>query len=291
MATIFRKILCPIDFSDNSLAALDEAAKLAQRDDTLLYVLNVEFLPLTDPEKLADYVTASSGSGRPQLEQVAQKHLGEVRHELLVRSGWPAEVIEKVAQEFEVDLIVMATHGRTGISRLFLGSIAEHVLRTSGRPTLSFGPGTTLGQMKTILCPVNFNPNSVAALTFGGRLAQEFGAELTLLHVISVAFEPPEVPVKPLVPEWEQDARAQARLAKVAAEHLGATAEYQLAVRRGTPAREILEFAKELRPDLIVMATHGRRGLSHVVWGSVAERMVRESTVPMLTVRGQDSPA
>ena len=284
IASVFRKILCPIDFSDNSIAALDQAARLARKSDALLYLMYVEFIPMSSPAELANYVTVSTEPGKLRLEQIARKHLARVRHELVVQVGWPAELIERAAQDLDVDLVVMATSGRSGVARFFLGSIAEHVVRTSKRPVLSFGPGAALGALKRILCPVDFDPQSIAALNFGWRLAQEYRAALSLLHVVRAPFEPSEVPVEPITPEWEQDARAQ--LAKVAADNLGAKAKYKLLVRRGNPAGAILEVEKELRPDMIVMATHGRGGLSHLVLGSVADRIVRESSVPVLTVRG-----
>jgi len=290
MAKIFRKILCPIDFSDNSIAALGQAAKLARKDDTLLYLMHVELVPMGNLAELAqDDVTPSTEPGKLRLERIARKHLARVRHKLLVQFGRPAELIEKAAQDLDVDLVVMATHGRTGINRLFLGSIAEHVLRASERPVLSLGPGAALRALKKILCPVDFDPNSIAALNLGRRLAQKYRAAISLLHVVPTPFEPSEVPVEPSIPEWEQDARAQ--LEKAATENLGAKVKHKLVVRRGDPASAILEVEKELRPDLIVMATHGRTGLSHLVLGSVAERTVRESTVPVLTVRERQSVA
>ncbi len=285
MAAVFNKILCPVDFSDNSMAALDQAAKLARKDGALLYLMHVEFVPMRNPAELAHYVSFSAEPGKLWLEQIARKHLPKVRHEVLEQLGWPAEVIGKAAQDLDVDLIVMATHGRTGVNRLFLGGTAEHVVRRSERSVLSFGPGTTLGALKRILCLVELNPSSMAALNLGQRLAQEYKAGLTLLYVVPVPFEASEVPVKPRTPEWEQNARA--RLARVAAENLGAKAKCKLVVRRGDPATAILEVEKTLRPDLIVMATHEQTGLSHLLFGSVAERMVRESTVPVLTVRGR----
>ena len=290
MATIFRKILCPVDFSKNSIAALDQAAKLARKDEALLYLMHVEFVAMNKPAELADYdITLSTEPAKLRLEQIARKHLAKVRHELVVQVGWPGELIEKAAQDFDVDLIVMATHGRTGMTRLFLGSIAEHLIRTSERSVLSLGPGTAIGAVKKILCPLDFSPNSIAALNFGWPLAQKYRATVSLLHVVPVPFEPSEVPVEPLTSEWEQDARAQ--LAKVAAESIGATAKCKRVARRGDPASAILEVERELRPDLIVMATHAQTGLSHVVFGSVADRAIRDSTVPVLTVRGRQSVA
>ena len=283
MAATFRKILCPVDFSDNSMSALAQAAKLARRDDALLYLLHVEFVPMSNPAKLAEYFTVSTEPGRLWLEQIAQKHLLKVRHEVLEQIGWPAEVIRKAAQDLDVDLIVIARHGRTGLNRLFLGSVAEHVVRRSERSVLSFGPGTTLRTLKKILCLVDFDPNSLAALSFGQRLAQEYKATMSLLHVVPAHFQPSEVPAKKPMREWERDVRAQ--LAKVAATNLGGKANWKLLMRRGDPVTAILEVEKTVRPDLLVMATHEQTGLSHLVFGSVAERMVRESTVPVLTVR------
>jgi nucleotide-binding universal stress UspA family protein len=287
MATIFRKILCPVDFSDNSIAALDQAAKLARKDDALLYLMHVEFVPMGNLAELAEEVTLSTQPGKLRLERIARKHLARVRHKLLVQFGRPAELIEKAAQDLDVDLIVMATHGRTGINRLFLGSVAEHVVRTSKRSVLSFGPGTAIGALKRILCLVGFDPDSIAALKFGWRLAQEYRAAVSLLRIVPVPFESSEVPVEPSTPEWEQNARDQ--LVKVAAENLGAKAKYKPVVRRGDPASAILEVEKELRPDLIVIASHEQSGLSHLIFGSVAERTVRESIVPVLTVRGRQT--
>ena len=148
---------------------------------------------------------------------------------------------------------------------------------------LSFGPGTTLRTLKKILCLVDFDPNSLAALSFGQRLAQEYKATMSLLHVVPAHFQPSEVPAKQPIRERKRDVRAQ--LAKVAATNLGGKANWKLLVRRGDPVTAILEVEKTVRPDLFVMATHEQTGLNHLVFGSVAERMVRESTVPVLTVR------
>jgi nucleotide-binding universal stress UspA family protein len=289
MKTMFRKILCPVDFSDNSMAVLLQAAKLARKDDALLYVMHVEFVPLGNLAELAEDVTISTEPRKLRLEQATGKLLAGVKHEVVVQFGRPAEVIEKAAKDLDVDLVVMATHGRTGIKHLFLGSVAEHVVRRSGASVLTFGPRTTIRALKKILCPVTFDSNSIAALRFGWRLAREYGASISLLHVVSVPFEPSEVRIEPSSPEWERDARA--KLEMVAAKNLGANVELKLVARRGDPAGAILEVEEELRPDLIVMATHGRTGLSHLVLGSVAERTVRESTVPVMTVRGQHSAA
>src|SRR5271163_3042924 len=96
---IFSKILCPLDFSDNSMAVLDEAAKLARKDDALLYLMHVEFVPMKNPAKLTDYITVSTESGKLWLEQIAREQLQKVRHQVLEEVGWPGEMIGKAAQD------------------------------------------------------------------------------------------------------------------------------------------------------------------------------------------------
>jgi len=138
-------------------------------------------------------------------------------------------------------------------------------------------------KFKKILCPVDFDSNSAAALNFAARLAHDYRGALHLLHVVKFPFEPSEQPVEADLPEWRRDARA--RLEKFAAKYLSDGVKYQASVKRGDPARAILETARALRPDLIVVATHGRTGLRHAFLGSVAEHVVRESRVPVLIVR------
>jgi nucleotide-binding universal stress UspA family protein len=134
MAQFFRRILCPVDFDESSIAALDYAADLAKDNDAALYLLHVVsgVVPIV-----------SQQPSLAELEGLAGKHVkGKVRYyELLTRSGDPAEVIMNVAQEMGVDVVVMATHGRKGVGRLFLGSVAEKVVRGSARPVLTIRPG------------------------------------------------------------------------------------------------------------------------------------------------------
>lgn len=134
MAKLFSKILCPIDFDDGSMQALDVAAKLAQESDATLYLTHVVFGALTKPVE---------ESNRVQIEKIARQHLGSaVRREIVIRNGEPAAVILAAAESLEADLITMATHGRKGVAHLFLGSVAERVIRESKQPVLIVRPKT-----------------------------------------------------------------------------------------------------------------------------------------------------
>jgi nucleotide-binding universal stress UspA family protein len=104
--------------------------------------MHVFFVPLASPGfPLEPYPVVSEEPSKLQLEKIAREHLkGTVRYELATRTGKPAEIINQAAEDFDVDLIVMATHGRTGVPHLFLGSVVEHVVRSSSRPVLTIRP-------------------------------------------------------------------------------------------------------------------------------------------------------
>jgi nucleotide-binding universal stress UspA family protein len=139
-------------------------------------------------------------------------------------------------------------------------------------------------RFRKILCPVDFERNSLDALDVARELAQENGATLHLLHVARVPSQDMDVPLPFAVdPRWERKART--RLERIASEQLDDKVRYQVHVVSGTPDVDVLRLANELQVDLIVMATHGRKGLRHFVLGSVAERVVREASCPVLTIR------
>jgi nucleotide-binding universal stress UspA family protein len=141
-----------------------------------------------------------------------------------------------------------------------------------------------------ILCPVNFDEPSMAALDFARELAEENGATLTVLNVAPIPVNATEIAPIPLepYPVWEEVARA--RLEKVVAEHLeGKGVAYKAETRNGEASEGILRQARETAPDLIVMATHGRTGVSHFFIGSVAERVIRQADRPVLVIRPKES--
>jgi nucleotide-binding universal stress UspA family protein len=145
-----------------------------------------------------------------------------------------------------------------------------------------------------ILVPTDFSPHAERAFGYATTLAQRFGATLGLLHVVEDPFVSGAWSAEVYVPNVvellnELIANAEQRLAALehSASALGLTAE--TAVITGRPAHDIAEYAKEGGFNLIVMGTHGRTGLSHVVMGSVAERVVRSAPCPVLTVHADEA--
>jgi universal stress protein A len=134
----FRKILCPVDFDESSAHALVTAATMA-REGAVVFVLHVVplFVPPTSMPVYVDVYKGQEQAAREKLNELAKKHLAGVKHELLTRMGEPADIILQTAKSCDADVIVMATHGRRGISRFFLGSVAEIVVRQASCPVLT----------------------------------------------------------------------------------------------------------------------------------------------------------
>ena len=141
MIRLFWKVLCPIDFSEHSLAALDVALKMVQQNDAALCLLNVAPIPAGaagfQPVPMDPYPYVEKDR-REQLEKLARERIpAAVRCETLVISGDPAERVLETARGLNADLIVMGTHGRKGLGHLVLGSVAERVVRESPIPVLT----------------------------------------------------------------------------------------------------------------------------------------------------------
>jgi len=142
-------------------------------------------------------------------------------------------------------------------------------------------------QIRRILHPTDFSPSSAYALGYAAALAREFGAKLYLLHVVedvarALYFDMLQAPpIADIIGEIERQARKE--LDKILAEEKDLPVERLL--RRGVPFGEIIRVAREVEADLIVMGTHGRSGFKHALFGSVAEKVVRKSPCPVLTVR------
>ncbi len=141
MVQLFRKVLCPIDFSDHSLAALNLALKVTQQNDAKLYLLNVAPVPAGaagfQPVPMDAYPFHEEDRHEELAELARERIPAGVRYETLVISGDPAARVLETVRGLAADLIVMGTHGHRGLTRLVLGSVAERVVRESPVPVLS----------------------------------------------------------------------------------------------------------------------------------------------------------
>ncbi|HUA36103.1 MAG TPA: universal stress protein [Candidatus Binataceae bacterium] len=139
MSFPYRKILCPVDFDDNSMCALETAASMAREHDGTVFVLHVVpmLIPPTGMPIYVDLYKGQEQTAKEKLQEVARKRLAGLKYDLITRVGEPAQEILRCQRKVDADLVIMATHGRRGFSRFFLGSVAELVLREAPCPVLT----------------------------------------------------------------------------------------------------------------------------------------------------------
>jgi nucleotide-binding universal stress UspA family protein len=276
-----RRILCPIDFSAGATHAFRVAARLACELDVELEIVHAWHLPPFtvggEAPLPADAIqTLVDDAQRGLTDAIADAHrLGCPHVTSQLVSGPPWERITELARP--TDLIVMGTHGRTGVSRFLLGSVAEKVVRHAPCAVLVARPHGPPERFKHLLVPVDFSETSKLALERAAELASRTGARVTLLHVLDmpdVLLPQAEPPATAALDEW-------ADLLEQRTSH-----EVQRVVRTGVAAAQVLALASEDPTiDLIVMGSHGRVGIRRFVLGSVAEKIVRHASLPVLVAR------
>ncbi len=200
-----------------------------------------------------------------------------VRSSSRVRTGRTAEEIVDLSAELEVDLVALTTHGRSGLARWRLGSVAEKVLRASRAPVLalrSFPGGPALpdgAAFRRILVPVDGSGLSLAVRPLVAKIVGRTGAAIEALYV-------DDAPIGSDIP----DDRSRGVLDAIARSFREAGLEATSRFRRGDPAATIVDAAAEGRFDLVAMSTHGRSGLGRWMLGSVAEKVLRHGTTSIL---------
>lgn len=303
------KILLPVDFSECSEMAVRQCVRLARQLSATVEVVNVwEPVMLAAPEAVlvspataATLEQAAAASSREQLNRV----LDELRRAGVAATAGshqgapPSRVIVEIAKAQGSDLIVMGTHGRRGFERALLGSVVERVLRHAPCPVLSVGPpsaGAELREVRRILVPVDFSENSEHALRFALEFGRQLGAEVEAIHV----WDRPSWFDNQMTIICDGEPRVLGELI-----HENTTRDLERFAREttpssfsppacrllsGSPAKELLVEIEGGRYDLVVLGTQGRGGLGHLVLGSMAEKLVRLSSKPVITVPRGVSP-
>jgi nucleotide-binding universal stress UspA family protein len=293
---MFHRILCPIDFSPGSRRAMEIAALVAKRADAEVILAHAWHLP---PLAIAgehpvppETVQALVDDAARELAQAAREamDLGARRVTTSFLSGVPWEqLVDALVDDPTIDLVVMGTHGRTGLRRLLIGSVTEKVVRHAPCPVLAARGDTPVAPFRRVLCPVDFSPSARRAMEIAGEIAAPGGAGVALLHVLEAPdsgageramadyLARVEAPALRMLDQWAGELRA-----KVA---VPVTAE----VRTGSAASEILAaIDRDPSVDLVVTGSHGRTGLRRALIGSVAEKTVRHARCPVLVARQRE---
>lgn len=292
-----KRILVTTDFSDASRQAFPVACELARRlgaSLTLAYVF-----PTTLPAELSHIGIIIEQRGRAA---EARQRLARFRErelpmnqpiDLVILEGGPAHEICTFARDAEMDLILTATHGHTGLKHLWLGSTVERIVRHAPCPVLVVReqvvplcvPAEVPCRFQRIVVPVDFSEAGRPALRSAEAFALACSGEVTLVHVI----EPPPYPEFGYahIPTREAGLKhsAAAKLGELQAELGLAGVTAGTVIRTGAAYHEITAVAREQNAGLIVIATQGRGALAHALLGSTAERVVRHAPCPVLVVR------
>jgi nucleotide-binding universal stress UspA family protein len=285
---MFSKLLVPWDGTPESAVALPPARTLAGKTGASLTLMRV----LPDRGSSSDQ---DEQLARSDLERVAREIGADgVAVELVVRRGDPAAEILAEASLQRAEMIVMGTHGRHGVERAILGSVAERVIAGAAVPVLVQRPGGhRVAKIETILVPVDGTPGGALALSAAVGLARPFGARLVLVNAVvpTAAYAWPYSGYSTYDPTWDEETRDAARAYVTGlAERVkkaGLAAEGRAPV--GYAAPQIEQTADEVDADLIVMSTHALTGPARAILGSVADAVVRESQRAVLLVR-RDAP-
>jgi nucleotide-binding universal stress UspA family protein len=292
-----RRIVVPLDGSMRAESALPYAIKLATTTDASLLLVRVANTHQAIGAGAAEAQSHAIERAETYVTRLlATTPMPSVAVETAIPYGDPVDGIAQAVARHEADLIVMATHGRSGISRAVLGSVSEGLLAATSVPLLLLRDGlsyvTWESGLRSILVPLDGSVESEQALPIGQALAQLTGARLTLFRAVPA--EETDFKADGLLGDGEPDserASARAYLAEIA-QTLRPTdgarddaPEIQTVVGQGSAAAEICRACELTEAALVVMATHGRTGLRRAVMGSVADEVIRKGSVPVLLAR------
>ncbi len=289
-----RNILLATDFSHSSDAALAHAASIARRYDAkmfLAHVIRPDAYQLVPPEAT---VVALEQTRRYAEQQMASLlisgRLRDIPHQVLLGTGELWTVLSDLMSQHEIDLIVVGTHGRTGVRKLLLGSAAEEIFRMASCPVLTVGPKVEVPEgaalvrdplsRRRFLYATDFTAHSERAAAYAVSLAQENQAHLTLLHVVKEAGEVSEHNRARLVEFFNK------RLRSLLPDEADLWCEPEIIVEFGEPADGILKVAAETKTELIALGVRKAGTFPGHLPPATAYKVVCQATCPVLTVRG-----
>lgn len=290
----FQKILCPIDFSAGSDHALRVAARLATRWNAELVIVHALYPQVyaseyAYPPAVFEQMIEDAERGLAAAERDA-KGLGATRvtTKLLRGNPWQA-IVEALREDTAFDLVVIGTHGRTGLSRVLLGSVAEKIVRHAPCPVLTTRERGDVSPFRNVFCPIDFSEGSQHAIELAAKVVEPGGPGITLFHAIEVPASYSEEPslrtyeeaidkeVTQLLAKWAADLRTKVSVPVATRSQIGHAGAQTLAILDGDPSF-----------DLVITGSHGRTGLKRALLGSVAEKIVRHAPCPVLVARRRE---
>ena len=292
---MFRNVMLPLDGSALADAAFPLAVDVAKRCDAHLHLVRVHQVPTPTMDAVVN--PQYDAMLREWQREAMFKRLDQARSRgvdgcAVLLEGAVVDELQAYAGSADVDLIIMSTHGRGGIARVVMGSVAEHMVRTSAAPVLLLpsavdrNRAASASSIKRVLLPMDGTAEGEQILPHAIAIAELCDAELLLLHV---AFSPLPLAlsaVGPVPVANDYAAGAESSYLDGILRSIPATVRVRAVVGSGMrPGDAILEQAVREQVDLIAMATHGRSGWARVAYGSIAEHVLRHANIPVLMKR------
>ena len=283
------KILVPLDFSDLGSKALQSAEKLAKLFNGSVTPFH-SYLPLNEVDG-GPYMFGMGTTTMEdfdEIEDALHDRLSELANEQIdpalvaepmISIGNPAQSIVEESEDF--DMIVMTTHGRTGFSRFFLGSVSEKVLRMAHVPVLIVNEERELTNLERIMVTTDFSDHSKEAFSVAMVIAKKANAKLELVNVMPYDPQHEEEPDESKKQLREQRLRV---LAKEEMHKMGDLLETKVIISEETPHEAILNYNLNDPHDLIVMSTVGRTGIDYLMMGSTTANVARHVKSPVLSI-------
>ena len=298
MVNIVTHITFATDFSSCSASAFRYAlewAKVFEAKLTVFHVLSLQPGLDIDAGIAQSYLDEQRNVAQDHLNQLlveARQHVTQTSLEM--RNGLPSALICDVAREHKADLIIMGTHGWTGFNRVLFGSVAERVIQRAPCPVLSIpgrSPEETAGmhsltiQPRHVVLPIDFTDCSMDAYEYAVQVAKWFDAHLTLVCAIEPLSYSLDFTLTHPLQEKANRQKIEKRLQELTTVLVeqGLSAQYELVEKPSVEA--ILEAGSAQQADLLIMGTHGRKGLSRLILGSTTSKVLQHSPYPILTVK------
>ncbi|MES2308168.1 MAG: universal stress protein [Verrucomicrobiota bacterium] len=306
-----QKILTTTDFSKESFYGLRYAAFVAEKWNSKIDLLHVEEpslrqqipvplapsgmdplfgFPQLYPLPLPSFRPKKNDQFLSALRIVADREFKKISTRTSVRHGKAFHEINEQASKTKADLIIMSTHGYTGIKHLWLGSVTERVIRHSQCPVLSIPISKskrTSFKLRKVLVPIDFSKASLKAIPYAIAIAKKWNSEVVLLSIVEstvasfeMGYPPASISLDPTAP-LENHLKELQRLQK---KYFSVDLSVKTIATLGSPIQQINETSKTIGADLIILTTHGYTGLKHVLLGSTAEYVLRNSHLPVLTI-------
>lgn len=283
-----QNILLATDFSSSSEAALRFAAAIAHRYDSQVYLAHVirpDVYQLVPPEVSATALEQTRRYAERQMSDLlVSGSLRGIAHQVLLGEGELWAILSAMIERHEIDMVVVGTHGRTGVRKLLMGSVAEQIFRLAACPVLTVGPKVSAEvpeevELRHILFATDFTPASESAAAYALSLAQEHEARLTMLHVVQEdgGTSPPNAALL--------QSFFSRRLQEMVPPGVGLWCQPECLVEFGTPADRILKAAADLQADLIVLGVRRSANFPGHLPPATAYKVVCQGHCPVLTIR------